>query len=138
MLTKSWQNKHGLIKKKHPNHHPRHENMPTCSPSGAELLFIVTSSKSSALILLSPPKRSGEKTHLNATLPGELDCGVVVATAQQMLHHHTVHAFPLPHTDVGRLVTAVLLQMFNAPLTEFSALILCLDGLCRLQKMTRF
>lgn len=65
--------------------------------------------------------------HLDPTLFGELDGGVVVAAAQQVLHHHAVHAFPLPHAYVSRLVAAVLLQVFNTPLTELSALVFSLD-----------
>lgn len=55
--------------------------------------------------------------NLYAALPGQLDGGVVVATAQQMLHHHAVHSFLLPQVDRTRLVAAVLLQVLDAPLT---------------------
>ncbi len=72
-------------------------------------------------------------SHLDAALSGQFYSCVVVATAQQMLHHHAVHAFLLPQVDWGRLVAAVLLQVLDATLTQLGALIFCLDGLCSLQ-----
>lgn len=74
------------------------------------------------------------ETHLDPTLFGELDGGVVVAAAQQVLHHHAVHALPLPHAHVSRLVAAVLLQVFDSPLAQLSALIFSLDRFCRLRE----
>lgn len=50
-----------------------------------------------------------------------------------MLHHHAVHALLLPQVDGSWLVTAVLLQVLDATLTQFGTFILGLDGLSSLQ-----
>lgn len=70
-----------------------------------------------------------QSAHLNATLASQLHSCVVVATAQQMFHHHSVHALPFPHAGCCWLVTAVFLEVLNPTLAEFGALILSLDGL---------
>lgn len=72
-------------------------------------------------------RRPGD--HLYTTLSGQLHSCVVVATAQQVLHHHAVHAFLLPQVDRTRLVAAVLLQVLDATLAELGALIFCLNRL---------
>lgn len=46
-----------------------------------------------------------------------------------MLHHHAIHALPLPGAGRRRLVAAVLLQVLDAPLAQLGALILRLDRL---------
>lgn len=71
--------------------------------------------------------------YLYTALSGQFDSCVVVTTAQQVLHHHAVHAFLLPQIDRGRLVAAVLLQVFDATFTEFGTFVFRLDGLCSLQ-----
>ena len=77
------------------------------------------------------------ETYLNATLAGELHSRVVVAAAQQVLHHHTVHPLLLPHVNSSGLVSAVLLQVLDPPLAQLSALILRLDGLRSLTEEQR-
>ena len=46
-----------------------------------------------------------------------------------MLHHHAVHALPLPHAGRRRLVTAMLLEVLDPALAQLGALVLRLDGL---------
>lgn len=75
--------------------------------------------------------------HLNAALACQLHSGVVVAAAQQVLHHHAVHALPLPHAGGRWLVAAVLLEVLDPPFAQLCALVLRLDRLyclCRGQK----
>lgn len=72
------------------------------------------------------------RRHLDAALSGQFHSRVVVATAQEVLHHHAVHAFLLPQVDRGWLVAAVLLQMLDATLAQFGTFIFCLNGLCGL------
>lgn len=72
------------------------------------------------------------RAHLDAALACQLHGRVIVAAAQQVLHHHAVHALPLPHAGCRRLVTAVLLEVLNPALAQLGALILRLDGLHRL------
>lgn len=78
---------------------------------------------------LTPRQGQELKAHLNATLASQLHSCVVVATAQQVLHHHSVHALPLPHAGRRWLVTAVLLEVLDPTFAELGALILGLDGL---------
>lgn len=73
--------------------------------------------------------------HLNATLPCQFDRCVVIATPQQVFHHHAVHSFLFPDIDAHWLVAAVFLQVFNPPLTQLSTLILSLDGLSSLHNI---
>lgn len=68
---------------------------------------------------VQPPRRAGKprpRAHLDATLARQLHGRVVVATAQQVLHHHAVHALPLPHAGRCRLVAAVLLEVLDPAL----------------------
>lgn len=80
--------------------------------------------------------RGGEHTHmgthLDAALACQLDGRVVVAAAQQVLHHHAVHALPLPHAGCRGLVAAVLFEVLDPALAQLGALVLGLDGLHRL------
>lgn len=77
--------------------------------------------------------QGGGRAHLDAALARQLHSSVVVATAQQVLHHHAVHALPLPHAGGRGLVTAVLLQVLDPALAQLGALVLRLDGLHCLQ-----
>lgn len=70
-----------------------------------------------------------QRAHLDATLASQFHSCVVVATAQEMLHHHAVHALPFPHAGCCWLVTAVLLEVLNPTFAELGTLILSLDGL---------
>lgn len=67
--------------------------------------------------------------YLYTALSGQFNSCVVVAAAQQVLHHHAVHAFLLPQVDRGWLVAAVLFQVLDTTLTQLGALVFCLDGL---------
>lgn len=84
---------------------------------------------------VEPPRRAGKprpRAHLDAALARQLHGRVVVATAQQVLHHHAVHALPLPHAGRRWLVAAVLLEVLDPALAKPGALTLRLDGLHRL------
>lgn len=76
---------------------------------------------------------SSNSNYLYTALSGQFNSCVVVSAAQQMLHHHAVHAFLLPQVDWGRLVAAVFLQVLDATFAQLGTLVFCLDGLSSLQ-----